>query len=187
MTDPIKTNYDPPQWYQDGHQGAEEVGDLRYVHSSAAVVRLGQTPLAALENLTITIAINRTPIMVIGSPVPIGFDFSGYTANVSGQIVMNAASTLNKSDFFPKSVQEIVKSINAVFDIDIIAQDAFADTVDERMTEPFITLKNCQNTGETITLTNNSNIRQSFTAVATFMERDIANALSEFNKVPVAA
>lgn len=183
MTDPIKTNYEPPQWFQDGHQGADEVGDLRYVHSSAAVARLGQTPIVALENLTITIAINRTPIMVIGSPVPIGFDFSGYTANISGQIVMNAASTLNKSEFFPKSVQDVVKNINAVYDIDLIAQDAFADTVDDRMTTPFITLKNCQSTGETITLTNNSNIRQSFTAVATFMERDIANALENFNKI----
>lgn len=183
MADPINKNYDPPSWFQDGMNGADEAGDLRYVHSSAAIVRIGLVPIVALENLTITVAINRTPIMVIGSPVPIGFDFSGYTANISGQIVMNAASTLNKSDFFPKTVDEIVKNINSVFDIDLIAQDAFIDDVDDRLTEPFITLKNCQNTGETITLSNNTNIRQSFTAVATFMERAIETALKDFNKL----
>jgi hypothetical protein len=76
-----------------------------------------------------------------------------------------------------------VANINTVFDIDILAQDANAENVDERLTEPFIILKNCQNTGETINLSTNANIRQSFTAVATFMERDIADALKDFNKI----
>jgi hypothetical protein len=183
MADTIKKNYEPPQWYQDGMDGADEAGDLRFVHSSAAIVRIGEVPIVALENVSITVSIVRNPIMVIGSPVAIGFDFGGYNANISGQIVMNAASTLNKSQFFAKSVNDLVANINTVFDIDILAQDANAENVDERLTEPFIILKNCQNTGETINLSTNANIRQSFTAVATFMERDIADALKDFNKI----
>ena len=184
MTDPINKNYDPPEWFQNGMNGADEAGDLRFLHSSAAVIRLGEVPIVAIENMTITVGVNKTPIMVIGSPVAIGFDFSGYTVNVSGQIVMNAASTLNKSDFFAKSVEEVVKNINSVFDIDIIMQDAFADNVEERATEPFVTIKNCTNTGETITLSNNTNLRQSFTAIGTFMQRNLDTALAEFNKIP---
>ena len=183
MADPISKNYEPPEWFMNGMNGADEAGVLRFVHSSAAVIRLGQVPIVAIENMTITTAITNTPIMVIGSPVAIGFDFGGYTVNVSGQIVLNAASTLNKSEFFAKSVDELVKNINQIFDIDVIAQDAFADNVEERATEPFFTIKNCKNSGETITLGNNANMRQSFTAVGTFMNRDLATALANFNKV----
>ena len=78
MPDIVSKNYEPPEWFQNGHSGAEEAGDLRFVHSSAAVIRLGQVPIVAIENLTITTAITNTPIMVVGSPVAIGFDFGGY-------------------------------------------------------------------------------------------------------------
>lgn len=183
MANYVKKNYEPPAFVQNALKGADEAGDLRFLHSSAAVIRIGEVPVGAVENWTITSNTTRNPIMTCSSPVPIGFDFGGNTVTISGQIVLNAASGLNDSGFFPNSVAELISSINEVFDVDIIAFDATAESPEDQATEPIVTVKNCQNTGETITLNSNTNLRQAITAVGTFMERNIKTALQNFNKI----
>ena len=137
--------YEAPQSYRDSHADAPEANDLRFLHSSAAVIRMGGVPIVAIENLNISQQIARSPINVIGSIVPIAFDVQSVTVNVSGQLVQLAIMSLNNSSFYPANEAEIIANINKVFNIDIVMQDHLR-TPDDIETIPFITIKNCQNT-----------------------------------------
>ena len=181
MADYIETNYTPPQSYQDAHQGADEAGDIRYLHASAAVIRIGGVPVVAIENLNISQQVNRSPIYVVGAIAPIGFDVQGVSVNVSGQMVQLANMSLNQSSFYAKNESEIIANINTVFNIDIVMMD-YSKEAAEIPTEPFLTVKNCQNTGSNIVINPNTNLKDSFTAVGTFLVRDF-DALAEFNKI----
>ncbi len=185
MADFVQTNYITPQAFQDSHAGADEAGDLRYLHSSAAVIRLGEVPMVTIENMTINQQINRSPIFVVGSIAPVGFDVQGVTVNVSGQIVQLANMSLNQSAFYAQNEAQVIANINTVFNIDIVMMD-FSKEAADVPTEPFITVKNCQNTGSSITINPNTNIKDSFTVVGTFMVRDFS-VLAEFNKIAAAA
>lgn len=185
MAEYVQTNYVPPQSYQDAHAGADEAGDIRYLHASAAVIRIGEVPVVAIENLTINQTINRTPIYVVGAIAPIGFDVQGVAVNVSGQMVQLANMSLNQSAFYAKNEAQIIAEINTVFNIDIVMMD-YSKEAAEIPTEPFITVQNCQNTGSSITVNPNTNIKDSFTAVGTFMLRDFS-VLEQFNKIEAAA
>ncbi len=181
MADYVQTNYIPPQSYQDAHEGADEAGDIRYLHSSAAVIRIGEVPVVAIENLTINQTINRVPIYVVGAIAPIGFDVNGVSVNVSGQMVQLANMSLNQSAFYAKNEAQIIAEINTVFNIDIVMMD-YTKEAEEIPTEPFITVQNCQNSGSSITIAPNVNIKDAFTAVGTFMLRDF-DVLAEFNVI----
>ena len=174
--------YTPPQSYQEAHKGADEAGDLRYLHASAAVIRIGGVPVVAIENLSISQSINRVPIYVVGALAPIGFDVQGISVNVSGQIVQMANMSLNQSTFYPKNEAEVIANINRVFNIDVVMMDYKKLEANDIPTEPFITVRNCQNTGSNITINPNTNLKDSFTAVGTMMEREW-DELAEFNKL----
>ena len=185
MADYEETLYTPPQSYQDAHAGADEAGDLRYLHASAAVIRIGAVPVVAIENVNISQQINRSPIYVIGAIAPIGFDVQGVQVNVSGQLVQLANMSLNQSTFYPQNEAEIIANINRVFAIDIVMMDYSKTDPADIPTEPFITVRNCQNTGSNIVVNPNTNLKDSFTAVGTMMERDW-DALTDFNKIIAA-
>ncbi len=174
--------YTPPQSYQDAHKGADEAGDLRYLHASAAVIRIGGVPIVAIENLNISQQINRSPIYVVGAIAPIGFDVQGISVNVSGQLVQMAIMSLNQSSFYPSNEADVIASINRVFNIDVVMMDYKQTDPAEIPTEPFLTVRNCQNTGSNIVINPNTNLKDSFTAVGTMMERDWDH-LAEFNKL----
>ncbi len=180
MADIVSTLYEAPADYQTALAAAEEVGDIRYLHASAAVVRMGAVPIVLLENLNISMQINRSPIYAISSIVPLGFDVQGVSVNVSGQLVQLAKMSLANSAFYPSSEADIIANINRVFNIDIIMYDHTKPTLDAS-TGPFITVKNCQNTGSNIVINPNTMIKDSFTAVGTMMERDW-DQLATFNE-----
>lgn len=182
MADYDQTTYTPPQSYQDAHKGADEAGDLRYLHASAAVVRIGGVPVVAIENLNVSQQINRSPIFCVGSIAPIGFDVQGVSVNVSGQMVQMANMSLNQSAFYSKSEADVIANINRVFDIDIVMMDYSQSDPADIPTEPFITIRNCQNTGSNIVIAPNTNLKDSFTAVGTFMVRNW-EMLENFAKV----
>jgi len=171
--------YEAPQSYVEAHADAAEASDLRFLHSSAAVIRMGGLPIVAIENLNISQQIARSPINVIGSIVPIAFDVQSVTVNVSGQLVQLAVMSLNNSSFYPANEAEIIANINRVFDIDVVMQD-YVRTPEEVETIPFITIKNCQNTGSNITINPSTMLKDSFTAVGTIMQRDWSK-LKDFN------
>jgi hypothetical protein len=181
MADYITNLYTPPKSYQDAHAGADEAGDIRYLHASAAVIRIGGVPVVAVENLNISQQINRSPIYVVGAIAPLGFDVQGVSVNVSGQLVQLAVMSLNQSPFYPANEAEVIANINRTFNIDIVMVDNKADPL-ENLTEPIITVLNCQNTGSNITINPNTNMKDSFTAVGTFMVRNW-DALADFNKL----
>lgn len=185
MAEYEETLYQPPQSYQDAHNGADEAGDLRYLHASAAVIRIGAVPVVAIENVNISQQINRSPIYVIGAIAPIGFDVQGVQVNVSGQLVQLANMSLNQSTFYPQNEAEIIANINRVFAIDIVMMDYSNTDPADVPTEPFITVRNCQNTGSNIVVNPNTNLKDSFTAVGTMMERDWS-VLEDFNKIAAA-
>jgi len=180
-----QTNYQPPQAYQDAHAGADEAGDIRYLHGSAAVIKIGGVPVVAIENLNISQSINRSPIYVVGSIAPIGFDVQGVSVNVSGQMIQLASMSLNQSAFYAKNEAQVIAQINTVFDIDVVMMD-YSKAAADIPTEPFLTAKNCQNTGSNIVISSNVNLKDSFTAVGTFLIRDF-DQLAEFNKIVAAA
>jgi hypothetical protein len=182
MAEYIETTYQPPQSYQDAHKGADEAGDIRYLHASAAVIRIGGVPVVAIENLNISQQINRSPIYVVGSIAPIGFDVQGVSVNVSGQMVQLANMSLNQSSFYAASEAEVIANINRVFNIDIVMMDYSKEDPADIPTEPFLTVQNCQNTGSNIVVNPNTNLKDSFTAVGTFMIRDW-DTLQDFNKI----
>ena len=177
MADYTETLYQPPQAYQDAHNGADEAGDIRYLHASAAVIRIGGVPVVAIENLNISQQINRSPIYVVGAIAPLGFDVQGVSVNVSGQLVQLAVMSLNQSAFYPANEAEVIA--------DIVMLDNTKDDPADVPTEPFITVKNCQNTGSNIVINPNTMMKDSFTAVGTMMERDWG-ALVDFNKLQAA-
>ena len=185
LTNVSQTNYKPPQDYQDAHLGAVEAGDVRYLHGSASIIRVGGVPVVAIENINIAESINRNPIYVVGSLAPLGFDVNGVAVNVSGQLVQLALMSLNKSAFYPESEAQIIAQINTVFDIDIVMMD-YSKEPAEQPTEPFLTVKNCQKSGSNIAINSNVNIKDSFTAVGTFVIRDF-DQLAEYNKIAAAA
>ena len=185
MADYVQTNYIPPTQYSNAHSGADEADDVRYLHSSAAVIRIGEVPVVAIENITINQQIARTPIYVIGAIAPIGFDVNGVSVNVSGQMVQLANMSLNQSAFYAKNEAQVIAQINTVFNIDIVMMD-YTKEAEAQDTGPFITIQNCQNTGSNITIAPNVNIKDAFTAVGTFMIRDF-DVLAEFNKAAEAA
>ena len=185
MAEFTQTNYQPPQSYQDAHNGADEAGDIRYLHGSAAVIRIGEVPVVAIENLNISQSINRNPIYVVGSIAPIGFDVNGVSVNVSGQMIQLALMSLNQSAFYAKTEAQVIAQINTVFDIDVVMMDYSKEAADQP-TEPFLTVKNCQNSGSNIVISSNVNIKDSFSAVGTFLIRDF-DQLAEFNKIAAAA
>jgi len=184
MADYTQKLYSPPQNIQDAFQGADEAGDLRYLHASAAVIKLGSVPIFLLENLTISQSVNRSPIYMVGSIAPVGFDVNGVTVNISGQITLNVAMSLKDSGFYPKNEADIIANINRVFDIDIIMIDRTKSDPADIQTEPFITVRNCVNTGSSITVNPNAMLKDAFTAVGTIMERDW-DVLKDFNKLAV--
>lgn len=185
MAEYTETLYQPPQSYQDAHNGADEAGDIRYLHASAAVIRIGGVPVVAVENLNISQQINRSPIYVVGAIAPLGFDVQGVSVNVSGQLVQLANMSLNQSAFYPANEAEVIANINRVFAIDIVMMDNTKDDPADVPTEPFITVRNCQNTGSNIVINPNTMMKDSFTAVGTMMERDW-DALIDFNKLQAA-
>lgn len=180
-----QTNYIPPLSYSNAYAGADEADDIRYLHASAAIIKIGEVPVVALENLTINQTINRTPIYAVGSIVPLGFDVQGISVNVSGQLVQLAKMSLNQSAFYAKNEADVIANINTVFTIDIEMNDYFSlDNKDADgnikvnasgfgdPTGAFITVHNCQNTGSSITVNPNTMMKDAFTAVGTFMSRD---------------
>ena len=185
-----ETNYTPPASYQDAYAAAIEPGtSFRYLHASSAVIRLGAIPIVLIENLNISQQINRSPIYAVGAIAPLGFDVQGVSVNVSGQIVQLADMALNDSSFYPKNEADIIANINTTFIIDIVMMDYLNSTRQSgqgdklgEQTEAFITVRNCQNTGSNITINPNTNIKDSFTAVGTIMERDWS-VLENFNKI----
>ena len=185
MADYEETLYTPPQSYQEAHKGADEAGDLRYLHAASAVVKIGSVPVVALESLNISQNINRSPIYVIGSLAAIGFDVQGISVNVSGQLVQLANMSLTQSSFYPSNEADVIANINTVFAIDIVMMDYKQTDPAKIPTTPFIRVRNCQNTGSNITINPNTNLKDSFTAVGTMMERDW-DALTDFNKIVAA-
>ncbi|UCE64957.1 MAG: hypothetical protein JSU85_08710 [Candidatus Zixiibacteriota bacterium] len=186
MAEFFETTFIPPQPYTDAHQGADEADDLRLLHSSAAVIRFGGVPIVAVENLNISITENRTPIYVVGSISPIAFDIQNVAVNISGSLVQMAIMSLAQTSFYPKSEADIIASINRVFNIDIFMIDHTNLDPAELYTEPFLTVKNVQKTGNNFVINPSTMIKDSFTAVATFVVNN-REALKNYNRILEAA
>ncbi len=180
MADYVETLYQAPISTQEAWKGADEADDLRYLHAASAVVKIGDVPVVALETLNISQNINRNPIYVISSLAAIGFDANGISVNISGQLVQMANMSLVQSSIYPADEKDVIANMNVVFAIDIVMMD-YKKESDDIQTTPFITVRNCQNTGSNITINPNTNLKDSFSAIGTMMERDWT-ALEDFNK-----
>lgn len=179
-TDIISTDYETPANYLTSHADAKEAGDIRFLHASASVIRINGVPIVAIENLNISQTISRQPIYSVGSIVPIGFDVNGVQVSVSGQLVQLASMSLNDSLFYPNSEADIISNINKVFQIDVMMIDYTKDDPLDYETDAFLSVLNCQNTGSNITINPNAMLKDSFSAVGTFMARNPL-ALTDFN------
>lgn len=178
-----ETLYDAPQHYKDSHALAPESADLRFLHASAAVIKMGGIPTVAIENINITVQNNRTPIFVCGSISAIAFDVSGVLVNVSGQLVQLADMSLDNSSFYAQSEVDLIGNINRVFKIEIIMLDHKKEDPNDIETDPIFTVLNCQNTGQNININPTTNMKDAFTCVGTFMNRNLKTALTDFNKI----
>jgi len=183
MVDYVTETYVPPAQYNHAYatgMGADD--SFRYLHASSAVIKLGAVPIVLIENLNISMQVNRTPIYAVGAIVPLGFDLQGVSVNVSGQIVQTADMKLNDSPFYPDNEADILANINTTFLIEVHMMDHLNKTEGKAtQLRAFLTVRNCQNTGSSISINTNTNIKDSFTAVGTMMERDWS-ALETYNK-----
>lgn len=166
------TKYKPPAEYVAAYQDAPEVNDLRFLHAAGAVVKIGGIPVVALENLNISQTQSKTPIVCLGTLAPLGFDPQPIQVTVQGQIVQMAKMSLAKSTFYPESVGGLLANVNKVFNITVQLQDHSQDDPSKILTGVFLEVENCTNTGSNISLSPNSNIKDSFTAVGTFVKRN---------------
>lgn len=182
MANYIETQFTPPQSYQNAHAGADEVSDLRFLHSSASVIRLGSVPMVSVENLNISETVNRTPIYVVGSISPIAFDVQNVAVNISGSLVKSAIMSLYQSSFYARNEAELIATLNRTFIIDIFMVDHTKTDPADLYTEPFLSVMNCQKTGSNIVINPSTMIKDSFTAAGTFVIRD-PDALTNFNKL----
>ncbi|MCP4755215.1 MAG: hypothetical protein GY866_30470 [Proteobacteria bacterium] len=163
-----QTNCAPPQEFIDANAGAPEASNPQVLHGCLAVIKMGGTPAVAVENMNISEAENKSPIFVCGSLFALGYDQSGITVNVSGQIVQLAKSTLANSAFYPQSEKDLMKNLNKVFEIDVYLQDLTKEK-DSVLVGPVYTVKNCQKSGKNFALNPSTAIRDSFTAIGSFV------------------
>lgn len=181
-----ETLYDAPQHYKDAHALAPESSDLIFLPGSAAVILIGGIPTVAIENLSIAVQTSRSPIFVCGSISALAFDAGGVTVNVSGQIVQlggEEGMSLDNSSFYPQNETDMIANINRVFKIDIFMLD-HTKPPEDIDTDPILSVLNCQNSSQNININPTSHIRDSFTCVGTFMNRNLKSALKEFNSIP---
>ena len=179
MAEYNESQYQAPIEVQQAWKGADEAGDLRYLHAASAVIKIGGIPVVALESLNINQSTPMAPIHVIGSLAPLGFDAQGVSVNISGQLIQMANMSLNQSSFYPANESDLIANINTVFIIDISMMD-YSKGSSAIPTGNFIRVLNCKNTGSSITINPNTNLKDSFTAVGTMMTRDWSK-LAEFN------